>query len=31
MRYSYKRLCALPVLLALGLGIALSVLPVIGG
>lgn len=31
MKYTYKRLCAVPVLLALGLGIALSVLPVIGG
>jgi hypothetical protein len=31
MRYSHRRLCALPVLLALGLGIVLSVLPIIAG
>jgi hypothetical protein len=31
MKYSHKHLCSLPVLLALGLGIVLSVLPVIGG
>jgi hypothetical protein len=31
MRYKYTHICALPVLAALGMGIVLAMLPMIGG
>ena len=31
MQYKYTHLCAMPVLLALGLGVVLAMLPIIGG
>jgi hypothetical protein len=30
MQYKYTHICALPVLVALGIGIALAMLPIIG-